>query len=114
MTDCIFCKIVNGELPADKVYENERLLAFRDIKPVAPVHILVVPKEHKQSLNDLGAEDSELMGEMLLLIKTLAQEQGVAESGYRVVTNIGKDGAQVVKHLHFHLLGGRQMNARVE
>ncbi|MDR0433640.1 MAG: histidine triad nucleotide-binding protein [Gracilibacteraceae bacterium] len=114
MSDCLFCRIVRGELPSDKVFENESLLAFRDINPIAPVHILVIPKKHLTSLAAAGREDGALLGEMLLVLRDLAEKNGVSESGYRVVTNIGADGAQQVNHLHFHLLGGRKLQARPE
>ncbi|MDR1070829.1 MAG: histidine triad nucleotide-binding protein [Gracilibacteraceae bacterium] len=114
MDDCLFCRIVRGELPSDKVFENERLLAFRDINPIAPVHILVVPKKHLTSLAAAGDEDGALLGEILLVLRDLAAQAGVGASGYRVVTNIGADGAQQVEHLHFHLLGGRKLRARLE
>lgn len=108
MTDCLFCKIVAGEIPATKVYENERLLAFRDISPVAPTHILIIPKKHIDSLATLDAADAALAGEIALLTGELAAQEGLAE-GFRVVANTGARGGQSVAHLHFHLIGGRQM-----
>ncbi|MDR1960795.1 MAG: histidine triad nucleotide-binding protein, partial [Gracilibacteraceae bacterium] len=105
MDDCVFCKIVRGEIPSDKLFENERILAFRDINPIAPVHILVIPRAHVQSLAETGENDGALLGEMMLVLRDLAVKAGVDVSGYRVVTNIGADGAQQVNHLHFHLIG---------
>ena len=108
--DCIFCKIVNGDIPADIVYEDEAILAFRDLAPQAPVHVLIIPKEHIASLD--GMEDTEghreLMGHLLSKAKVVAGLLGL-ENGYRLVNNCGEDGLQTVMHLHFHLLGGRKM-----
>ncbi|EOD00802.1 histidine triad nucleotide-binding protein [Caldisalinibacter kiritimatiensis] len=109
MNDCIFCKIVKGEIPANKVYEDEKVIAFEDIEPQAPVHILVIPKEHITSINDINEENSDIIGHIHLVIKTIAKEKGINEKGYRVVTNSGKEGGQTVFHLHYHLLGGRNM-----
>ena len=107
MAACLFCKIVAGEVPATVVKRNERLLAFRDINPQAPNHVLVVPTHHVPSLND--ATDARLVGEMLLFARDLARELGMAQRGYRVVVNTNPDGGQTVFHLHVHLLGGRPM-----
>jgi len=107
--DCIFCKIINKEMPTDIVYEDERLMAFEDIKPVAPIHILIVPKEHIVSINQLEAEDRELIGEMVLAAKKIAQGLKIADSGYRLIFNIGKNSGQTVDHLHLHLLGGKKL-----
>ncbi len=107
MTDCLFCKIAGGEIPAQVVKRDGRLLAFRDINPQAPTHVLIIPAEHVSSLND--APDARLLGEMLVFARTLAREQGFAERGYRVVLNTNADGGQTVFHLHLHLLGGRRM-----
>ena len=109
MGDCIFCKIVKGEIPSDKVFEDEKVLAFRDINPEAPVHIVIVPKKHILSLNEVTKEDIEVISHILLLAKNIASENGIAESGYRLVNNCGVDGGQTVPHLHFHLLGGRNL-----
>lgn len=106
MKDCIFCKIICGEIPSNKVYEDERVLAFRDIEPQAPVHVLLVPKQHYTSIMDV---DAETFGYMQGIVKKLANELGIAEKGFRVVINTGEDGQQSVKHLHFHILGGRSM-----
>lgn len=107
MTDCLFCKMVAGEIKPDVVFENEQVLAFRDINPQAPVHILVIPKRHVTTLNDL--DDSELGGQLLKASVTLAKQEGIADEGYRTVINCNKNGGQAVYHLHLHLLGGRQM-----
>lgn len=106
MEDCIFCKIIRGEIPSNKVYEDERVLAFRDIEPQAPVHVLLVPKQHFTSIMDV---DADTFGYMQGIVKKLAGELGIAEKGFRVVINTGEDGQQSVKHLHFHILGGRSM-----
>ena len=107
MTDCLFCKIAGGEIPAQVVKRDGRLLAFRDINPQAPTHLLIIPAQHVSSLND--ASEARLLGEMLVFARTLAREQGLAERGYRVVLNTNADGGQTVFHLHLHLLGGRRM-----
>jgi len=107
--DCVFCKIVAGEIPSTKLYEDEHVLAFRDINPVAPVHVLVIPKQHLASAAELGAEQGELLGRLFAAIRKVAAETGVAETGYRVVTNVGKDAGQVVFHVHFHVIGGRPL-----
>lgn len=107
MQDCIFCKIIRGEIPSQKVYEDDLVFAFKDIQPAAPVHILIVPKKHITNLNDMTEEDVNLLGRIHLVASQIAQEQGIAESGYRVISNHNKDAGQVVFHLHFHLVGGR-------
>ena len=104
---CIFCNIIEGKIGADKVLENEKFLAFKDINPIAPIHILIIPKEHIESFNEVSAET---MGEMTEFIKEVAKKVGVFEEGYRVITNINENGGQEVKHLHFHLLGGAKLN----
>ena len=103
---CIFCKIVEGEIPCNKVLEDENFLAFHDINPSAPVHVLVIPKKHIESFNDV---DSQTMADMTPFIQKVAKELCLHENGYRLVTNIGKDGGQEVKHLHFHILGGARL-----
>ena len=110
MEDCLFCKISKGEIPSTKVYEDDEVLAFKDINPIAPVHILVIPKKHIKSLVEL--DDDVLLAHIFKVIKQVAKEQGVEESGYRVVTNIGENGGQAVKHLHFHILGGTKLPTR--
>jgi len=107
MSDCLFCKIVAGQIPAAIVKRGERLLAFRDINPQAPTHLLVIPTEHVASLDD--ATDARALGDLLLFARELAREQGLAAAGYRVVLNTNADGGQTVFHLHAHLLGGRAM-----
>ncbi len=109
MADCIFCKIINKEIRADIVYEGDRIIAFWDIKPVAPVHILIVPKKHILSVNYLQAGDKEITGELFLAAREIAQKQKVAENGYRLIFNIGKDAGQTVDHLHLHLIGGKKL-----
>ncbi len=111
MTDCIFCRIIDGTIPADVVYQDEKVLAFKDIKPAAPVHILLVPREHIPSYNDLEARHSELIGHMALALNKIAAEQGVAETGYRILVNCGPDAGQIVYHLHYHLLGGKPLGS---
>ena len=107
MEQDIFCKIASGAVPAKRLYEDAEVLAFPDINPQAPVHILIIPKKHYASLNDV--EDRGLLGHMMLVARKLAKEQGVAAGGYRVAVNCGPQGGQVVSHLHMHLLGGRQL-----
>lgn len=109
MKDCLFCKMANGEITPDMVYENEAVMAFRDINPQAPVHVLVVPKKHIATLNDLQPEHDVLVGEMYLTAKKVAEKLGTAEGGYRTVMNCNEDAGQSVWHLHLHLLGGRRM-----
>ena len=110
MTDCVFCKIIAGEIPCDKVYEDEEILAFRDINPAAPVHILFIPKKHFSHLGEASAEDQALLGRMLLVIGREAPKLGLPDS-YRIVSNFGEAAGQTVKHFHLHLLGGRYMQA---
>jgi histidine triad (HIT) family protein len=109
MAATIFKRIIDGEIPADKVYEDDRCLAFRDIAPQAPTHVLVIPKKEIASVDALEGGDAELVGHMWRVIRDVARELGLAESGYRVVVNCGRDGGQAVDHLHFHLLGGRPL-----
>ncbi len=109
--DCIFCKIVEGEIPSDIVYEDEEIIAFRDINPKAPVHIIIIPRQHIAALSDLSEDDAALVGRLALVANQLAQKEGIAERGYRVFINCGKEGGQVVPHLHMHLVGGRQLSA---
>jgi histidine triad (HIT) family protein len=108
-TDCLFCKIVNRELPADVVYEDEQLLAFNDISPQAPTHTLIIPKIHIATVNDLTEAEINLPGAMILRARALAGEKGIAESGYRLIFNCNPEGGQTVYHIHLHLLGGRQL-----
>lgn len=107
--DCIFCKIVNGEIPSKKVYEDEHVVAFHDINPIAPVHVLMIPKKHIQSVMAIEPEDKELIGHLHLSLQKVAEELGVHDQGFRIVTNIGEHGQQTVFHLHYHLIGGKQL-----
>ena len=107
MSGCIFCKIINGEIPAQKLYEDDEMLAFNDARPMAPVHFLLIPKKHIQSLLDLEAEDAALAGPLLFKAQELAKEQGCGENGARFVINAKRHGGQTVDHLHIHILGGR-------
>jgi len=109
----IFSKIIQGESPADIVYRDELVTAFRDINPAAPVHILIVPNKYVPTLNDLEAEDEALAGLMLLVAKKIAQQEGVAEKGYRIIINCNADGGQEVFHLHMHVLGGRHLGPMI-
>jgi histidine triad (HIT) family protein len=111
--DCIFCKIVAGEIPSDSVYQDEEIIAFRDINPQAPVHIVIIPRKHLASLSRLSQSDSALVGRMVAVANKLAEDEGIAEKGYRVVINCGKEGGQLVPHLHMHLVGGRQLSDQV-
>ena len=113
MEDCIFCKIINGEIPSDKVYEDDDVLAFRDINPVAPIHILVIPKKHIAKLTDLTIEDETVIGKIYTAINKIAVQEGFAEDGFRVITNCGKNGGQEVMHIHFHILGGRELGYKI-
>ena len=108
MTDCLFCKIARKELDAEIVMESDDVLAFRDINPAAPTHVLVIPKRHIASARDINAEDGEMLGRMFSALNTIAADEGL-EGGYRIVTNVGPDAGQSVPHLHFHLLGARSM-----
>ena len=106
---CLFCKIAAGDIPATKVHEDDDVVAFRDLHPQAPVHVLVIPKRHVASVTGLGADDAALLGKLMLAAGAIAEREGLAGSGYRVVTNTGAHGGQTVFHLHLHLLGGRPM-----
>ena len=109
MTDCLFCNMISGDVPCNKVYEDEHVFAFRDINPQAPVHILIVPKRHIATLNDLQAGDEREMGLLLAAASRIAAEEGIAEEGYRTVINCNAGAGQTVFHIHLHLLGGRVM-----
>ncbi|MGO4347173.1 histidine triad nucleotide-binding protein [Paenibacillus sp. MCAF9] len=111
--DCIFCKLIEGAIPSKKVFENDRILAFHDIQPAAPVHILIIPKKHIATMNDVTDEDDEVIAEMFAVARKIAKEQGIAESGYRLVNNVNADGGQLVYHLHIHVLGGTKLSSRV-
>jgi histidine triad (HIT) family protein len=109
MSDCIFCKIAAGEIPADKLYEDDHVVAFRDLGPQAPTHALLIPKAHIASINDLDVGNADIMGKLFLAAKQVAAAEGLAENGFRTVVNCNTEGGQTVYHLHVHLLGGRQM-----
>ncbi len=109
MEECLFCRIVDKEIPAEIVFESDKLLAFKDIDAQAPIHILIIPKEHITTTNELSKKHKELIGDILLTAKKLAFEYDIAEDGYRMVFNCNKNGGQAVYHIHLHLLGGRQM-----
>lgn len=109
MSDCLFCKIIRGEIPSNKVYEDELCYAFYDIDPQAPVHFLVVPKEHIASALEINDENSHIVGHVFKVVEKLANELGFAQDGYRIVNNCGKDGGQTVGHIHFHVLAGRNL-----
>ena len=108
--NCIFCKIIKGEIPSTKMYEDEEILAFKDINPTAPIHILVIPKKHIQSLAHMETGDEQIIAKIYKVINMLAEEHGVKEKGYRVIVNCGENGGQEVGHLHFHLLAGKKLN----
>lgn len=110
MEDCIFCKIVAGQIPAEIVFEDDAVMAFRDLNPQAPTHLLVIPKRHIASLNDLTADDQPLMGRLFTAAQEIAVQEGFADAGYRTVVNCNADGGQTVFHVHLHLLGGRAMH----
>ncbi|HXZ30400.1 MAG TPA: histidine triad nucleotide-binding protein [Dehalococcoidia bacterium] len=111
--ECIFCRIIAGEIPADIVFQDEDFLAFRDIMPKAPTHVLIIPKTHITSVAELTEEQQRLAGRLIMIAKNLAKKEGIARKGYRLVVNCGPEGGQLVPHLHLHLLGGRQMDARL-
>lgn len=109
MTDCLFCKMVSGDIQPDKVMETDDVLAFRDINPQAPTHILIIPKKHISTINDITDADTEMIGKLYQMAKVIASQEGLAEPGYRTVMNCNSDGGQAVYHIHLHLLGGRAM-----
>lgn len=111
--DCIFCKIINKEIPSTIVYEDDEILAFKDITPQAPVHIIVIPKKHIGKITDIEKQDEAVIGKIYSVINKIAVEQGIAEEGFRVIINCGENGGQEVKHIHFHLLGGAKLGAIV-
>lgn len=113
MEDCIFCKIIKGEIPSEKVYEDGEVLAFKDIQPAAPIHVLIIPKKHITNLMEVSEEDSELMGRIVEAIQKIAKQLGIAEKGFRIISNCGPDSGQEVMHLHFHLLAGRTMGPKI-
>ena len=107
--DCIFCKIAEGEIPSKKLYEDEKVIAFHDISPEAPIHFLVIPKKHIKSVNEVSEENANIISHIFLVINKLVKELNIAETGYRIVNNCGKDGGQTVDHMHFHVLGQREL-----
>jgi histidine triad (HIT) family protein len=113
MENCIFCKIINGEIPSAKVYEDEFVYAFNDIKPVAPIHVIIVPKEHIESVNDICLENSMYISKVFETIPKIAEKLNIAKDGYRVVANVGENGGQTVKHLHFHIIGGIKLGEKI-
>ena len=113
MEDCIFCKIIKGEIPSNKVYEDEEILAIYDINPAAPIHILVIPKKHIDCIAHLNKEDEVLIGKIYSVINKIAEEKGFKEQGFRVIVNSGEDGGQEVMHLHFHILAGRKLGEKI-
>lgn len=110
---CIFCKIINKEIPSKFVYEDEKVIAINDINPAAPVHVLVMPKEHIESANYLDEDNIEIVGDIFLAIKKIVKELGIDEKGYRVIMNCNEDGGQTVMHLHFHILGGIVLSEKI-
>ncbi len=111
--ECLFCQIIDGKIPSTKVYEDETVYAFKDIHPMAPVHILIIPKQHIASINDVNEENSAVISHIYEVAAKLAKELGIAEDGYRVVSNCGENGGQTVFHLHFHLLGGKKLKVEM-
>lgn len=109
MDDCIFCKIISGDIPSKKIYEDDKVYAFYDINPEAPIHFLVIPKEHIQSVNHLNGNNIDVISHIFQVINELVIELGIDQKGYRIVNNCGKDGGQTVNHIHFHVLGGRSL-----
>lgn len=107
--NCIFCQIAKKELPATIIYEDENIVSFKDINPIAPIHYLIIPKKHITSINHLESQDKELIGEMFLVAKEIAKKEGITDNGYRLVFNVGRDSGQMVDHLHLHLLGGKKL-----
>ena len=113
MEDCLFCKMITGEVPCNKVYEDEEILAFYDINPAAPIHILVIPKRHIVSLAHLEKEDEAIVGKIYGVINQIAEEKGFKQDGYRVIVNCGKNGGQEIMHLHFHILAGKELGEKI-
>ena len=113
MEDCIFRKIIKGDIPSNKVYEDDDVLAFYDINPVTPIHILVIPKKHISKLTDLSVEDEVIIGKIYTAINKIAKQVGFAEEGFRVITNCGENGGQEVMHIHFHVLGGKVLGPKI-
>lgn len=113
MEDCLFCKIVKKEIPSDIIYEDDDVLAFKDIHPVAPIHVLVIPKRHISMVTELTEEDGELLGKIYSAINYVAEKEGIKEKGFRIIINCGEDGGQAIGHLHFHVLGGKKLGEKI-
>lgn len=113
MEDCVFCKIIKGEIPSEKVYEDEEVLAFKDIQPASPIHILVIPKKHIANLLEVQEEDSYLISHIYQVINKIAKKLEIEKEGFRVIVNCGKDAGQEVMHVHFHMLAGRKLGAKI-
>ena len=111
--DCLFCKIIKGEIPSSKVYEDDLCLAFNDINPVAPVHVLVIPKTHVENTNEITEENSEYIAHIYEKMSEIAEKAGVKDAGYRIICNCGEDAGQEVKHLHFHMIGGTKLGVKI-
>lgn len=109
MEDCIFCKIINGDIPCEKVYEDDLVLSFKDISPEAPSHVLIIPKKHISSLNEVTDEEAKIIAHVFIVAKEIVKKLGIDKTGYRIVSNCGEHGGQTVPHIHFHLLGGRSL-----
>lgn len=112
-TECIFCKIADGKAPAEILYQDDTVVAFRDINPNAPIHVVVIPRIHIASLTEIGTEHRELMGHLIEVANEVARSEGIAEQGYRLIVNCGPDGRQIVPHIHLHLLGGQQLPSKL-
>lgn len=113
MQDCVFCRIVNRQLPSTVVYEDDKVMAFNDINPVAPIHVIIIPKEHIASVNDLTEDNASVMGDIHLAAKKIAEKLGIADRGYRLINNCGPDAGQTVFHLHYHLIAGVKLGAKI-
>lgn len=113
MEDCIFCKIIKGEIPSEKVYEDDKVLGFKDINPAAPIHVLVIPKEHIENVLEVEPENKEIIADIFLAINKIAKQLGIEADGFRIINNCGKDAGQEVMHLHFHLLAGGKMGPKI-
>lgn len=111
--DCLFCRIIKGEIPSSKVYEDDFMLAFKDINPAAPVHVLIIPKIHVENTNEITEENSKFITHIYEKMSTVAENAGVKDSGYRIICNCGEDSGQEVKHLHFHMIGGTKLGAKI-
>lgn len=110
MSDCLFCKIVRKEIPSQIIYEDERVMAFKDINPLAPVHYLIIPKEHLTNVLDITEDNADLVGQIHLVANKLAREAGIAEKGFRIISNCNQEGGQIIFHLHYHLIGGEPLH----